>query len=167
MNEELVNTLNGQIKDLNKQLAQKEATIEANKKKIKEYDELVEKYKKLEEENTSFKAQIDGLKPKAEAFAKIEDDMKADALTRAFGDDEEAKKKFEDLPLEKIEELAQHRETYKPSNGVNANIPDDPVDPNNQQTNEEPPSAAENALEFYKKTHNGEMPSFLKEEGGK
>ena len=163
MNEELIDTLNNQIKDLNRQVAQKDATIEANKKKLEKYNELAERIEELEKENTSYKAQIDGLKPKAEAFAKIEDDMKADALTRAFGDDEEAKNKFADLPLEKIEELAAHRETYKPANGVGANNVEDPITP--EPTPDEP-TQAETALEFYKKTHNGEMPSFLKEEGG-
>ena len=163
MNEELIDTLNNQIKDLNKQVAQKEATIEANKKKLEKYNELSERVAKLEEENNAYKAQIDGLQPKADAFAKIEDDMKADALERAFGDDEEAKNKFKDLPLDKIEELAAHRETYKPAQGVGANNVDDPIDPEPTPTE---PTMAESALEFYKKTHNGEMPSFLKEEGG-
>jgi multidrug resistance efflux pump len=163
MNEELIDTLNNQIKDLNRQVAQKDATIEANKKKLEKYNELAERIVVLEKENTSYKAQIDGLTPKAEAFAKIEDDMKADALTRAFGEDEEAKSKFKDLPLDKIEELAAHRETYKPASGVGANNVEDPIAP--QPTPEEP-TAAETALEFYKKTHNGETPSFLKEEGG-
>lgn len=163
MNEELINTLNGQIKDLNKQLAQKEATIEANKKKLQAYDELAEKVTKLEEENNSYKAQIDGLKPKADAFAKIEEDMKADALTRAFGDDEEAKKKFENLPLEQIEGLAEYRENHKPANGIGANNMEDPVNPDPKP---EEPTAADKALEFYKKNY-GETPSFLKsEEGG-
>ena len=163
MNEELIDTLNNQIKDLNRQVAQKEATIEANKKKLEKYTEVSERIAKLDEENTNYKAQIDGLKPKAEAFAKIEDDMKADALTRAFGDDEEAKNKFADLPLDKIEELAAHRETYKPASGLGANNVEDPITP--EPTPNEP-TQAETALEFYKKTHNGEMPSFLKEEGG-
>lgn len=163
MNEELINTLNGQIKDLNKQLAQKEATIEANKKKLNEYNELADRVQKLEEENNSYKAQIDGLKPKAEAFNKIEDDMKADALTRAFGDDEEAKNKFKDLPLENIEELANHREKYKPATGVGANNVEDPINP---EPSPQEPTKAEKALEYYKKTHNGESPSFLKQEGG-
>ena len=162
MNEELVNTLNNQIKDLNKQLAQKEATIEANKKKLQAYDELAERVSKLEEENNSYKAQIDGLKPKAEAFAKIEDDMKADALTRAFGDDEEAKKKFENLPLDQIEGLAEYRENYKPANGVGAGEMEDPQNPEPEPPE---PDAADKALEFYKKNY-GEAPSFLKEEGG-
>ena len=163
MNEELIDTLNNQIKDLNRQVAQKDATIEANKKKLEKYNELAERIDVLEKENTSYKAQIDGLTPKAEAFAKIEDDMKADALTRAFGEDEEAKSKFKDLPLDKIEELAAHRETYKPASGVGANNVEDPIAP--QPTPEEP-TAAETALEFYKKTHNGETPSFLKQEEG-
>ena len=162
VNEELINTLNGQIKDLNKQLAQKEATIEANKKKLQAYDELAEKVEKLEEENNSYKAQIDGLKPKAEAFAKIEDDMKADALTRAFGDDEEAKKKFENLPLDQIEGLAEYRENHKPANGVGANNMEDPVNPDPKP---DEPDAADKALEFYKKNY-GETPSFLNQEGG-
>ena len=163
MNEELVNTLNNQIKDLNRQLAQKEATIEANKKKIERYEELENRITELENENNSYKVQIDGLKPKAEAFAKIEDNMKADALTRAFGDDEEAKNKFKDLPLENLEELANHREKHKPAQGLGATAVDDPIDP--EPTPNEP-TAAEKALEFYKKTHNGEAPSFLKQEGG-
>lgn len=160
MNEELIDTLNNQIKDLNRQVAQKEATIEANKKKLEKYNELSERITELETENANYKAQIDGLKPKAEAFAKIEDDMKADALTRAFGDDEEAKNKFADLPLDKIEELAAHRETYKPATGLGANNVVDPLEPT--PTPQEP-TKAETALEFYKKTHNGEEPSFLKE----
>jgi hypothetical protein len=40
---------------------------------------------------------------------------------------------------------------------------EDPIAP--QPTPEEP-TAAETALEFYKKTHNGETPSFLKQEEG-
>ena len=163
VNEELVTTLNNQIKDLNKQLAQKEATIEANKKKLQEYDKLAERITELETENNGFKAQIDGLKPKADAYAKIEDDMKADALTRAFGEDEEAKNKFKDFPLEQIEELAKHRETYKPANGVGANNMDDPVNP---EPKPQDPTKAETALEYFKKTHNGEAPSFLKQKGG-
>lgn len=162
MNEELIDTLNNQIKDLNRQLAQKEATIEANKKKLESYEELSQRIDALEQENNAYKVQIDGLKPKADAFSKIEEDMKVDALNRAFGDDEEAKNKFKDLPLDKIEGLAQHRETYKAANGVGATDMDDPINP--EPTPQEP-TEAEAALDFYKKTHNGEMPSFLKEGG--
>ena len=160
MSEETIKVLNGQIKDLNQQIAQKDATIKANKKKIDEYEELVEKVTKLEQENSDYKAQIDGLKPKAEAFAEIEDARRADLLEKAFGDNDEIKKSFADAPISQLEELAKYREISKPANGVGAGAAEGVGEGSDD---DDKPTKGESALEYYKKTHNGEIPSFLKE----
>lgn len=164
MNEELINTLNKQIKDLNREVAQKEAIIEANKKKLSEVTELTDKITELEKENNTYKSQIedyktqiDGLKPQAEAYSRIEETRKADLLTKAFGEDEEAKKAWADASMEQLESLANHREFTREAHGLGANNVPDP--------NEEPvtePSEAEQAIAFYEQQH-GEKPSFLKE----
>lgn len=159
MSEETIKVLNGQIKDLNQQIAQKDATIKANKKKIDEYEELVEKVTKLEQENSDYKAQIDGLKPKAEAFNEIEDAHRADLLEKAFGDNEEIKKSFAEAPLNQLEELAKYKEISKPGKGVGAGAGEGIGE--GSDTDDEPTNG-EKALEYYKKTHNGEIPSFLK-----
>ena len=159
MNEELIETLNNQIKDLNKQVAQKEALIEANKKKLDEYNSLAKRVEELEIENNNFKTQIDGLKPKADAFAKIEQDKRAELLSQAFGDDEEAKKPWLDASMSQLESLAQYRETTKVAVGIGANNGEGIGEGSGEEETIDP---AEKALEFYKKTHNGEVPSFLK-----
>ena len=164
MNEELINTLNKQIKDLNREVAQKEAIIEANKKKLSEVTELTDKITELEKENNTYKSQIedyktqiDGLKPQAEAYGKIEETRKADLLTKAFGEDEEAKKAWADASMEQLESLANHREYTREAHGLGANnVPDQDDGPTDE------PSEAEKAIAFYEKQH-GEKPSFLKE----
>jgi uncharacterized protein YoxC len=168
MNEELINTLNGQIKDLNKQVAQKEAIIEANKKKLGEVDDLNNRITELEQEittlkssNEDYQAQIDGLKPRAEAYSKIEEAKKTELLNKAFGEDEEAKKAWKDASMEQLESLANHREITKKAQGIGSQNAEGVGEGN--EGNE--PSKAEKALEFYKKTHDGKEPSFIKQGG--
>lgn len=163
MSEELLDTLNNQIKDLNKQVAQKEAIIEANKKRLAEVDELQEKIdslegkiSELENENNTYKSQIDELKPQAESFKKLEDTRRAELLQKAFDDDEEAKKVWENASMEQLESLANHREVVRSARGVGAG--------NGEGIGEggEEPDKADSALEYYKKTHDGKEPSFIK-----
>ena len=104
------------------------------------------------------------MKPKAEAYSKIEADMKADLLTKAFGDDDEAKKAWQDASMEQLESLAKHRETTRQANGIGANNAEGVGEGDGKETEE--PNKAEEALAFYKKLHNGEEPDFLKQEGG-
>ena len=162
MNEELIETLNKQIKDLNKENAVLENKLKANENKLAEYDSLKERVDKLEEENNSYKTQIDGLKPKADAYSKIEADMKADLLTKAFGEDEEAKKAFESASMEQLESLAKHREISREANGIGAGNAEGLGE---GDKGADDPTDADKALEFYKKLHNGEEPEFLKQGG--
>lgn len=160
MSDETIKVLNGQIKDLNQQIAQKDATIKANKKKIDEYDELLEKVSKLEQENSDYKAQIDGLKPKADAYQQFEDAQRQDLLQKAFGDNEDMKKSFAEAPLSQLEGLVKYKETNKPAKGVGAGAGEGQGE---GDSDDDEPSAAQKALEHYKKTHNGDVPSFLKD----
>ena len=166
VSEETIKILEKQVKDLNREVAQKDAIIEANKKKLGEYDELNERIAKLEKENNDYKVQIDGLKPKAEAFGKIESDMRADLLTKAFGDDEEAKKPWEDATLAQLESLAKHREVTKQANGIGAGNGEGIGEGEETNEEDEVSKKADEALAFYEKLHNGEKPSFLQQEGG-
>ena len=162
MNEELIETLNKQIKDLNRQVAVLENKNEANEAKLKEYNSLQERITELENENNTYKLQIDGLKPQAEAYSKIEADMKADLLNKAFGEDDEAKKAWKDASMEQLESLAKHREYTREANGIGAENAEG-FDEGDTGDNE--PNKAEEALAFYKKLHNGEEPEFLKKGG--
>ena len=163
MNEELIETLNKQIKDLNRQVAVLENKNEANQEKLKEYDSLKTQIEELEKENNAYKIQIDGLKPQAEAYSKIEADMKSKLLDKAFGEDEEAKKAWKDASMEQLESLAKHREITREANGIAASNAEgfDEGDDGEDNT----PNKAEEALAFYKKLHNGEEPEFLKQGG--
>ena len=162
MNEELIETLNKQIKDLNRQVAVLENKNEANEAKLKEYDSLKSQIEQLEQENNSYKIQIDGLKPQAEAYSKIEADMKSKLLDKAFGEDEEAKNAWKDASMEQLESLAKHREVTREANGIGA---ENAEGFNEGNEGEEEPNTAEEALAFYKKLHNGEEPEFLKQGG--
>lgn len=166
MSEETIKILEKQVKDLNREVAQKDAIIEANKKKIGEYEELNEKIAKLEKENQDYKSQIDDLTPKATAFGKIEADMRADLLTKAFGDDEEAKKKWQDASMEQLESLAEYRETSKPASGIGAGNAEGVGEGDGNSDDNNADNQADKALAFYKKLHGGETPSFIKENGG-
>lgn len=165
MSEETIKILEKQVKDLNREVAQKDAIIEANKKKISEFEELNNKLAELEKENQDYKTQINDLTPKAEAFGKIENDMRTDLLTKAFGDDEEAKKPFANATLEQLESLAKHREVTRQAQGVGAGNGEG-IGEGEGQT-DKTSNEADAALAFYKKLHNGETPSFIKEQGGK
>lgn len=164
VSEETIKILEKQVKDLNKEVAQKDAIIEANKKKLGEYEEMNDRIAKLEKENHDYKSQIDDLTPKAEAFGKIENDMRTDLLTKAFGDDEEAKKPFENATLEQLESLAKHRETTRKAQGIGAGNGEGIGEGGSEEGGED--DEAEKAVAFYKKLHNGETPSFIKEQGG-
>ena len=159
MSEETVKILNNQIKELNKELAKKDAIINANKEKIKEYDELTSKIETLEEENNTYKTQIDGLKPKAEAYSKIEDQRRAELLNTAFGDNDEAKKGWENATMEQLESLAKYREISKPAKGIGAGAAEG-LDEGDGQENESDDPTPQDALNYYEKTF-GEKPSFL------
>jgi len=164
MSEELIKTLNKQIKDLNRQIAVLENKNETNEAKLKEYDSLKEQITNLEKENNDYKIQIDGLKPKAEAYTKIEADMKSELLDKAFGEDEEAKKAWQDASMEQLESLAKHREITREANGIGANNAEGFDEGDDGEETE--PNKADEALNFYKKLHNGEEPEFLKTQGG-
>ena len=170
MNEDLIDNLNKQIKDLNKQLAQKEALLDANKKKLEEVDALNEKISEyedkianLEKTNEDYKTQIDGLTPRAESYDKIEQARKEDLLTKAFGDDEEAKKPWKEASMEQLESLANHREITKKAHGIGAGVGEGIGE---GDSGEDEPSQFDKALETYKKNHNGEIPSYLQQQGG-
>ena len=164
MNEELIDTFNSQIKDLNKQNAILETKLKANEAKLEKYDLLIEENEKLKSEISNYKSQVDGLKPKADAYAKIEESRRESLLTEAFGDDEESKKVWKDAPMDYLENLAKHREVYRQANGIGANNGEGIGE--GEDDDESTPDIAGEALAYYKKTHNGEEPSFLKQEGG-
>ena len=164
MNEELIETLNNQIKELNKKNAVLETRLESNKSKLEEYDSLKEENEKLHTQINDYKNQIDGLKPKAEAYSKIEETRREDLLSKAFGEDEESKKVWREAPIEYIENLAKHREISREANGIGANNGEGIGEGDGEEQNE--PDLAQEALEYFKKTHNGEEPIFLKQQGG-
>ncbi len=161
--EDTIANLNKQIKDLTRDNVRLENQVKLNEEKIKEYDSLQEKVKELESQNNDYKNQIDGLKPKAESYEKIEAGMKEELLTKAFGEDEEAKTAWRTASMEQLESLAKHREVTRNATGIGAGNAEGFNEGN--EGNEDEPDEAEKALAFFKKLH-GEEPEFLKQQGG-
>ncbi len=162
MSEDVVKILEKQIADLNKKLAISENKNKANEEKLAKFDELESQIDTLTRERDEYKVSVDKLTPNAEAYEKITNARKSELLDKVFGEDDTAKERWSKYSLEEIEDLANYQSEQQPPQGVGAGSGEG-IGEGSGDDNE--PTAAEKAIEFYKKTHNGEMPSFLKQGG--
>lgn len=166
-----IDILNKRISELERENDKLDRQVKANKEKVDKYDELQSQVDKLTKENEDYKTQIDALKPKADAYNKFEDAQRDELLEKAFGNNEEAKKEFAEAPLSQLQMLAEQKDTTLPAQGVGAGSAEgigEGDGKNGELTDEEKrDKQAEDAVQFYMNTHNGEMPSFIKNiEGG-
>lgn len=159
---ETIKILNNQVKDLNKQLAVAENRNKANEEKLKGYDELEKEVAELRSWKETNSKIIEEQKPIIEEFKKVQEAKKEELLEKVSNGNAEIKAKFQNFSLEDLETVAGTQIHEQPAKGIGSNnaIGLDEGD----GVNDNKPNFAESALEHYKKTHNGEVPSFLKED---
>lgn len=157
---ETIKILNSQVKDLNKELAIKENKLKANEEKLKAYDELEKEVLELRSWKETNSKIIDEQKPIIEEFRKVQEAKKEELLEKVSNGNAEIKAKFQNFSLEDLETVAGTQIHEQPAKGVGA---DNAPGLNEGDEDKNKPNLAESALEHYKKTHNGEVPSFLKD----
>lgn len=118
--EKTIEILNNRISELERKNDKLQRKLDVKKEKAEKYDELQSQVDKLTKENQDYKTEIEGLKPKAEAYSKFEDKKRADLLEKAFGDDEDAKEAFSEAPLTQLQMLAEKTKQTVPPSGVGA-----------------------------------------------
>lgn len=166
---ETIKILNGQVKDLNKELAIANNKLEANKEKLKQYDDMAKELEELRTWKADNEKVIEEQKPIIEAYQKDLEQRKADLLEKVSNGNEEVKNQLKDLPLETLETFDNLQSHDMPPQGVgadNANGLNEGDGSDNPTEEELKQKEADDALNFYKKLHNGETPSFLNIEGG-
>ena len=168
--ETAINVLEKQVKDLNKQLAIAENKNKANEEKLKKFNDLEKELEELRTWKADNEKVIEEQKPIIEAYQKDLEKRKADLLEKVSNGNEEVKNQLKDLPLETLETFDNLQSHDVPPQGIsthNAEGLNEGDGSDNPTEDEIKQKEADDALNFYKKLHNGETPSFLNiEQGG-
>ena len=117
---ETIKILNGQIKDLNKQLAVAENKNKANEDKLKAYDELEKEVKELREWKETNSKLLDEQKPIIEEFQKAQEVKKEDLLEKISNGNAELKSKFQNFSVDDLETIVNAQIHEQPAKGVGA-----------------------------------------------
>lgn len=121
---ETIKILNGQVKDLNKQLAVAENKNKANEDKLKKFDEMENELKELREWKETNSKLIEEQKPIIEKYNQIRESKKEELIKKLSNDNEEIKAKLQDKSLEELEiqsELLGLHHHDQPPKGISAN----------------------------------------------
>jgi ElaB/YqjD/DUF883 family membrane-anchored ribosome-binding protein len=163
MSEETIKVLNQQVKDLNKQLAIAENKNKANEEKLAKFDEMEQELSKLREANEANSKLLEEQKPIVEKFNEIEEKRHEELLDIVSRGNPELKEAYKDFKTEDLQTIANTYIEDQPPKGVGAeNAPG--LDEGTGEEDEV--DDFDIALETFKKNHNGEIPSFLKQLGG-
>lgn len=121
---ETIKILNGQVKDLNKQLAVAENKNKANEDKLKKFDEMEKELKELREWKETNSQLIEEQKPIIEKYNQYRDSQKEELLNKLSDGNEEIKAKLKDKSLEDLqmqEELLGLHHHDQPAKGIGSN----------------------------------------------
>lgn len=118
---ETIKILNGQVKDLNKELAIANNKIEANKEKLKAYDELEKEVLELREWKETNSKIIDEQKPIIEAYNRSLETRKEELLNKISNGNEEIKAKLQNESLETLENFDSLYAHEQPPKGISSN----------------------------------------------
>lgn len=121
---ETIKILNGQVKDLNKQLAVAENKNKANEDKLKKFDEMEKELKELREWKETNSQLIEEQKPIIEKYNQYRDSQKEELLNKLSDGNEEIKAKLQDKSLEDLqmqEELLGLHHHDQPAKGISSN----------------------------------------------
>lgn len=119
-NNETINILNKQIKDLNKQLAIAENKNKANEEKLKSYNELEKEVQKLREWKETNSKLLNEQKPIIEEFQKAQEAKKEDLLEKISNGNAELKAKFQDFSVGDLETIVTAQIHDQPAKGIGA-----------------------------------------------
>lgn len=119
-NNETINILNKQVKDLNKQLAIAENKNKANEEKLKSYNELEKEVQKLREWKETNSKLLDEQKPIIEKFQKAQEAKKEDLLEKISNGNAELKAKFQDFSVGDLETIVTAQIHDQPAKGIGA-----------------------------------------------
>ena len=100
---ETIKILNGQIKDLNKELATANNKLEANKDKLSKFDEMEKELTELREWKEINSKLIEEQKPIIEKYNQFKENKKEELIKELSNDNEEIKAKLQDKSLEELE----------------------------------------------------------------
>ena len=142
---------------------------EANDK-IKGFEEKETELEELRAWKTTNEKVIEEQKPIIEKYKAQQEKHREELLETVSQGDSQLREQFESFSTENLETLVGMHVEEQPAHGVGAdNAPglNEGDGSNGKPTEEElKQKEADDALEFFKKLHNGETPSFLKQEGG-
>ena len=122
VSDDVTNTLNNEIKKLNRELAQKDITIKNLQDKAQRYDELEGKFKKLSSENEVNVKTISELKTKAESYDKLQEARKDELLTKLCEDNPDLRDKYSDFTVDQLQTVVDTVPVSTPPNGVSPNV---------------------------------------------
>lgn len=118
---ETIKILNGQVKDLNKQLALAENKNKANEDKLKKFDEMEKELIELREWKETNSKIIEEQKPIIEKYNKSLETRKEELLNKISNGNEEIKAQLKDESLETLEKFDNLYAHEQPPKGVSSN----------------------------------------------
>ena len=122
VSDDVTNTLNNEIKKLNRELAQKDITIKNLQDKAQRFDELEGKFKKLSSENEVNVKTISELKAKAEGYDKLQEARKDELLTKLCEDNPDLRDKYSDFTVEQLQTVVDTVPVSTQPNGVSPQV---------------------------------------------
>ena len=139
VSDDVTNTLNNEIKKLNRELAQKDITIKNLQDKAQRFDELEGKFKKLSSENEVNVKTISELKAKAEGYDKLQEARKDELLTKLCEDNADLRDKYKDFTVDQLQTVVDTVPVSTQPTGVSPQVAeglgqsDDETAPNLEQ----------------------------------
>lgn len=122
VSDDVTNTLNNEIKKLNRELAQKDITIKNLQDKAQKYDELEGKFNKLSSENEVNVKTISELKTKAESYDKLQEARKEELLTKLCEDNSDLRDKYTGFTVEQLQTVVDTVPVSTQPNGVSPQV---------------------------------------------
>ena len=117
---ETIKILNGQVKDLNKELAIANNKLEANKEKLKNYDDMAKELEELRTWKADNEKVIEEQKPIIEAYNKELDNKKSNLIEKLSNGNEEVKTKLQSMDLAALETFDNLTVHEQPPEGIAA-----------------------------------------------
>lgn len=122
VSDDVTNTLNNEIKKLNRELAQKDITIKNLQDKAQRFDELEGKFNKLSSENEVNVKTISELKSKAESYDKLQEARKEELLTKLCEDNSDLRDKYNDFTVEQLQTVVDTVPVSTKPQGVSSGV---------------------------------------------
>ena len=139
------------------------AVDEQNASIQKRLDEMEKELSKLRETNETNSKLLEEQKPIVEKFNEMEEKRHEELLDIVSQGNPELKEAYKDFKTDDLQTIANTYIEAQPPKGVGA---DNAPGLNEGSGDEDAVDDFDIALETYKKNHNGEIPSFLKQIGG-